>query len=107
MSKYVLLIEANLMKLRPALLQQTWSFMANRELARNIAAALRLGDINFIGDSIDWVAGMTRNGHVTAETMEGYLSAYLQAAKTHLDERGAPIVDWLSSRINVGDRGCK
>jgi hypothetical protein len=87
------------------LLQQTWSFLANRELARNIAAALALGDINLIDDSIDWVAGMSRNGHVTAETMNGYLSAYLQAAKMHLDERGAPIVDWLSRRIDSGDGG--
>jgi DNA-binding transcriptional MerR regulator len=96
-----LLIDADLMNLRPDLLQQTWSFIVNRGLPRNIAAALTLGGINFIDDSIDWVARMARNGHVTAETMEGYLGAYLQAARIHLDERGAPIVDWLSGRVDV------
>ena len=95
------------MKLRPDLLQQTWSFIVNRELARNIAAALTLGDVNFIDDSIDWVAGMSRNGHITAETMDSYLGVYLQAARIHLDERGAPIVDWLSGRVDVGNRGIK
>jgi DNA-binding transcriptional MerR regulator len=100
-----LLIEADLMKLRPDLLQQTWSFIANRELARHITAALTLGDIHFMDDSIDWVAGMSRNGHVTAKTMDGYLGAYLQAAKAHLDERGAPIVEWLSGRIDLSNGG--
>jgi DNA-binding transcriptional MerR regulator len=99
-----LLIEADLMKLRPDFLQQTWYFIANRELARHIAAALRLGNVNFVDDSMDWVAGMTRNGHV-ADTMDGYLSAYLQAARMHLDERGAPIVEWLSGWIDLGDGG--
>jgi DNA-binding transcriptional MerR regulator/methylmalonyl-CoA mutase cobalamin-binding subunit len=100
-----LLIEADLMKLRPDFLQQNWPFIANRELARNIAAALTLGDISFLDDSIDWVAGMSRNGHVTAETMDGYLGVYLQAAKIHLDERGAPIVTWLSGQVNMGNGG--
>ncbi len=100
-----LLIEADLIKLRPDFLQQSWSFIANRELAHHIAAALTLGDVNFMDDSIDWVAGMSRNGHVTAEAMDGYLSAYLQAAKTHLDERGASIVEWLSGRIDSNNGG--
>jgi DNA-binding transcriptional MerR regulator len=103
--EHQLLIEADLMKLRADLLQQTWAFIANRELARHIAAALTLGDINFMDDSIDWVAGMSRNGHVTAETIDGYLGAYLQAVKMHLDERGMPIVDWLSGRVDVGSGG--
>jgi DNA-binding transcriptional MerR regulator len=102
-----LLVEADLMKLRPDFLQQTWPFIANRELARHIAAALTLGDIHFMDDSIDWVAGLSRNGHVTAETLGGYLGAYLQAARAHLDERGAPIVEWLSSRIDVANGGIK
>ncbi|MDY7078566.1 MAG: MerR family transcriptional regulator [Chloroflexota bacterium] len=97
------LIEADLIKLRPDLLQQTWSLGANRGLTRHIAAALALGDINFMDDSIDWVAGMGRNGHSPAEALESYLGAYLQAAKTHLDERGAPIIEWLSGRIDVGN----
>jgi hypothetical protein len=98
-----LLIEADLMKLWPDLLQKTWAFIANRELARNIAAALRLGDISFIDDSIDWVARMSRYGHAPSEALDGYLGAYLRAAKIHVDERGAPIVDWLSSRIDEGN----
>jgi DNA-binding transcriptional MerR regulator len=102
-----LLIEADLNKLRPDFLQQTWPSIANRELARSIAAALTLGDMGFADDSMDWIAGMTRNGHATAETMDGYLSAYLQAANMHLDERGAQIVDWLSRRVDVTHGGGK
>jgi DNA-binding transcriptional MerR regulator len=92
------LIEADLIKLRPDLPRQAWSLIANRELARNIAAALTLGDVHFIDDNIDWIAGMSRNGHVSAEIVADYLNAYYRAARTRLDERGAPIVDWLSRR---------
>jgi len=93
-------IEADLIERQPDS-PQTWPFIANRELARNIVAALTLGDIHFVDDSIDWIAGMSRNGHVSAEIVESYLNAYHQAAKTRLDERGAPIINWLSRRIDV------
>jgi MerR family transcriptional regulator, light-induced transcriptional regulator len=94
------LIKADLIERQPDS-PQTWPFIANRELARNIAAALTLGDIHFVDDSIDWIAGMSRNGHVSTEIVESYLNAYHQAAKTRLDERGAPIINWLSRRIDI------
>lgn len=100
-----LLIEADLMKLRPDFLQQSWSFIANRELARNIAAALMLGDIDFVEDSMNWLAGLNSDGYVPVEALNDYLGAYLQAARMHLDERGASIIEWLSRQIDVGNEG--
>ncbi len=74
--------------------------LANYELAMNIKAALRLGDMALVGMDIDWVSGLLRHHKLPAETLGHYLDAYLQAARTQLDERGRPIVDWLERLVD-------
>jgi methanogenic corrinoid protein MtbC1 len=69
--------------------------LANRELALNIEAALTLGDMDFLGTDIEWIRGLITNYALPAESLQGYLRAYCQAAQAHLDERGEPIVTWL------------
>jgi DNA-binding transcriptional MerR regulator len=91
-------IEADLAQ-RPDLLREPWFTTINRRLARDIIAALTLGDIDLVDDSIDWLTELNSDGHVPVETLDDYLDAYYQAAQKHLDERGAPIVNWLSRRV--------
>jgi DNA-binding transcriptional MerR regulator len=74
--------------------------LANRELARNIEAALTLGDMDFLGADIEWIRGLLTNYALPAESLQGYLRAYCQAAQAHLDERGEPIVVWLVQCID-------
>ncbi|MFN8456001.1 MAG: MerR family transcriptional regulator [Anaerolineae bacterium] len=69
---------------------------ANHKLARNIIAALTLGDIEFVGLNITWVQGLLINQHMPLEQLYHYLKTYYQAAQQHLDERGHMIVAWLS-----------
>jgi hypothetical protein len=71
--------------------------IANQELSENIAAALTLGDMNYMGTDINWVEGLLSHHGVPAGMLDDYLSAYHDAAKTRLDERGQPVVDWLAS----------
>jgi len=73
----------------------------NQELARNIAAALTLGDISFADSYLDWLDGLGSEEPVAAVWSAGYLKRYYQAAKAHLDGRGATIVDWLAGRVEV------
>jgi hypothetical protein len=101
-----LLIEADLAQ-SPNLLREPWFLTANREMARDIAAALTLGNIDFVDDSIDWLAELNSDDYVPVETLDDYLGVYYQAARKRLDERGAPIVAWLSRRIDVGNGGGK
>lgn len=101
-----LLIEADLAQ-SPDLLREPWFLTANREMARDIVAALTLGDIDFVDDSIDWLAELNSDDYVPVETLDDYLGVYCQAARKRLDERGAPIVAWLSRRIDVGNGGGK
>jgi DNA-binding transcriptional MerR regulator/methylmalonyl-CoA mutase cobalamin-binding subunit len=97
------LIEADLLKQKPGSLEKTWFLTANRELARNIIAALALGDVDFLDDSIDWLEGLCSDDHVPAGTLENYLGVYYQAARAHMDERGAPIINWLTEQIDVDE----
>jgi DNA-binding transcriptional MerR regulator len=70
--------------------------IANTHLARDITAALMLGDMDFLGSDIDWIECLLGNYRLPTDLLRRYLNAYYQAAKTYLDERGAPILDWLA-----------
>ncbi|GIK41724.1 MAG: hypothetical protein BroJett011_55570 [Chloroflexota bacterium] len=69
---------------------------ANMKFARNIIAALLLGNIDFMGTNITWIEGLLINHQMPTEQLQRYLIAYRQAAQTHLDERGKVILDWLA-----------
>jgi hypothetical protein len=75
--------------------------ISNTHLALNIIAALKLGDMNFLGVDIDWVEGLLGNYRLPRQLLYEYLDVYRQAAKTHLDERGAPVVDWLERVVGA------
>jgi DNA-binding transcriptional MerR regulator len=96
-------IEAHLASLRPELVGEAWFGTANRELARNLGAALALGDINLVDDSLGWLGRLGPGGDAISDTLNSYLSAYHQAARALLDERGASIIEWLARRSGVGE----
>jgi DNA-binding transcriptional MerR regulator len=73
--------------------------MAISSLADTIIAALKLGDIDYLGIDIDWIAGLLENHGIPAGQLGLYLTTYYQAARTHLDERGQLILDWLERTI--------
>ncbi len=73
--------------------------MASSKLAENIVAALRLGDINYLGSEIDWILGLLDNHAIPEEQLGRFVKAYYAAAGAHLDDRGRPILDWFEERI--------
>jgi methanogenic corrinoid protein MtbC1 len=74
--------------------------VATMNLSRNIMAALVLGDMEFIGVDIDWVAGLLSNHRLPVDLLRDYLKVYYQAVKTQMDDRGQPIISWLG-RVSV------
>jgi DNA-binding transcriptional MerR regulator len=70
--------------------------IANTHLALNISAALTLGDMEFLEVDIDWIEGLLRNRRLPRELLVSYLNAYYQAARTHMDHRGTPVIDHLA-----------
>ncbi len=69
---------------------------ANLHLARNIVAALKLGDMKFLGSEISWVQGLMDNYGIDTNYLPVYLDAYFKAARQHLEGEASPVVDWLS-----------
>ncbi len=69
---------------------------ANLNFSRNIAAALTLGNIEYIGHDLLWIKGLLSNHYQMPENLvDDYLAAYLAAAKLHLEGPGSIVVDWL------------
>lgn len=71
----------------------------NTDLGRDISAALALGDMAFLDANLRWVEGLMDNRQMPGTLLEEYLGAYLRAASSSLDERGKPILAWLSKRM--------
>jgi methanogenic corrinoid protein MtbC1 len=82
-------------------ISSTYAALANQELARNIMAALTLGDVNLASLDISWVKGLLVNQQEPAETLQQFLTLYRQAAQANLDEQGEPIVNWLSTVVET------
>ena len=92
------MIEAQIWdELRALKLPDTHLARANSDFSRYIKAALTLGDINLLGDDIAWVEAVLTNLHyrIPSKQIRNYLNGYLEACRTHLDERGAPLIEWL------------
>lgn len=68
---------------------------ANHFLGQGIAAALTLGDLGFMGENLEWVAGLLANYGLNHGALQHYLAAYRVAAHELLDRRGEPVLNWL------------
>ena len=70
--------------------------IANANLARNIMAALSLGNLDFLGNDISWLEGLLANYRLPQEPLRRYLYAYRKALKTYLEDWGTPILNWMA-----------
>jgi hypothetical protein len=70
--------------------------IANHHLTHDIEAALMLGDIHFLGNEIEWLEGLLMNHEVPKVGLMHFLKAYQEAANQELDDRGKPVIEWLS-----------
>jgi hypothetical protein len=72
--------------------------IANDLIARDIQAALTLGDLDLIQPEFNWLSDLLENYHVPADIFTEYLKVYHQALESHLDNRGRPILDWIAGK---------
>lgn len=98
---------------RPAIEARLWSEMSGQSIpqgqlrvalgnmSRNIDAVLALGDINLLGNNVDWVHGLLINHRVPAQSLATFLRAYQVAVQAEMGESGSLIIDWFE-RILVG-----
>ena len=78
-------------------LQKRHLAMANLSMGRNIAAALALGNMDFLDPDIAWVEGLLVNHYeMPPEALDHYLEAYADAVNATLDRRGYLVIDWFA-----------
>ena len=73
---------------------------ANLHLAKDITAALTLGNVSLLSEEISWTEKLMLNYHMPADHLASYLIAYHKAAKKVLNGNGTLIVQWLDSIAN-------
>lgn len=64
-------------------------------LSRDIAAALMLGDMDYLQPEIAWIEGFGTANDIPRPVLQAYFSAYHQAAEATLDQRARPALEWL------------
>lgn len=69
---------------------------ANMYMARNIIAALTLGDMDYIGVQLEWIKQLMTNYQWPLDILKRYWSAYHDACDVYLNGRERPVVEWLA-----------
>lgn len=67
----------------------------NSRLARDILAALQLGDMNFIDPEMKLSQKLISNYGISQDWQTSYFDAYFRAVEKNLNEVGKPIIEWL------------
>jgi methanogenic corrinoid protein MtbC1 len=66
-------------------------------LGDNIAAALALGNMNYVSDEMEWVKYLLHAYNQPEEELVKFINAYAKAVDKHINGSGKPIYDWLSN----------
>lgn len=97
------LIEADVLKATQSMpVPQHKVTDANANLAMNITAALRLGNVAFLGHDMGWLEGLLPHHGLPPGHFQRYLGAYQKACVKRLDDRAKPVKDWLASMLAKG-----
>jgi methanogenic corrinoid protein MtbC1 len=71
----------------------------NTDFVHAVVAALEFGDIDLVGEYLDWLEGLEGRARVPREVLYRYLEAYRQAAEVSLGDSGTLIINWLDRRL--------
>ncbi|RPI85714.1 MAG: MerR family transcriptional regulator [Chloroflexi bacterium] len=76
--------------------------IANRTFAQHLAAAISLGDIGLLNNSIRWVEGLLRNAGLDSEMVKEFLCQYGNVVEEYLKEQAGPIIGWIERQTENG-----
>lgn len=97
-------IEAGLWRLmNHGRLTQSELGRANYNMARDISAALILGDMTFLSYDLEWLQGLMTNHHYSLENnlLHAYVQAYYQSAQAVLGaDNDNVVLIWLENFVN-------
>jgi hypothetical protein len=92
-----------LQEMQPLAIDDEYVRIALSELRRHIVASLKLCDPEYLGPCLDWTEKLMINRGMSGAVLRGYLERYLDASRRHLDQRGAPLINWLHQRLSGTD----
>jgi len=69
--------------------------VANKQFTGDLVAAMRLGNLNFLDDSVNWLKGLLENNGLSPALAGQYFTAYRSAVQEHLGDLAKPIQEWL------------
>jgi len=72
----------------------------SRYLSRDILAALKLGELDFLNNDMDWVRVLLTDSQIPDGTLREFLQIYHQAVDETLESPNEPILLWLQTEIN-------
>jgi DNA-binding transcriptional MerR regulator len=98
-------------KIRPALeamvndvlssqgLRSDYMEIANHSLFQHLEAALSLGNLQLMDDSVQWIYGLLEKHGPSPENINRYLGTYWQALKALSKGKSQIILDWFAARL--------
>ncbi|MFZ5818916.1 MAG: MerR family transcriptional regulator [Chloroflexota bacterium] len=69
-------------------------------LGNNIAAALQLGDMDYVSGEIEWLKTLVKAHERPTQELADFIASYASAVEKHINGSGRPICDWLSSEVD-------
>jgi methanogenic corrinoid protein MtbC1 len=73
---------------------------AKQNLGDGIVAAMTLGNLDYLGTDLNWVAGLLSYRQISSASLVHYLSVYKQFAAQYLsDGPGSLLIDWLENLL--------
>jgi hypothetical protein len=91
-------IEQTLRTLVPPLRVSSKDFQTGIHfLGDNIAAALALGDMNYVSDEMDWIKYLLHAHNRPDDELIHFMDSYDKAIDKHINGSGKPILAWLKA----------
>lgn len=103
MQKEANIVEYVTKRLEAASISPAYLEIANTSLTRLIESALRLGNINFLDASSEWLNGLLKNRGLPEEVSKKFYAVYSLGVVHYLGREGWLILDWLRKQITPAD----
>jgi hypothetical protein len=70
-------------------------------LGDNIAAALQLGDMEYVTNEMEWLKTLIQAHERPAQELADFMEIYSLAVNKHINGQGEPIMEWLKTQANA------
>jgi methylmalonyl-CoA mutase cobalamin-binding subunit len=73
---------------------------AKHNFGRDLTAALTLGNLDYLGSDLNWIAGLLSYRQISPDALVLYLNCYYEGARRILGKPGTILIDWLARLLH-------